>query len=83
MKDPEDWHFWAACQGEDPELFFPVARGNASQKYVKLATNICHECPVRVDCLKWALEHHEMDGIWGGMTESQRESIRRRNRAAA
>lgn len=38
-----------------------------SKKYA--AKNLCHECPVRRECLQWALEHREIWGIWGGKDE--------------
>lgn len=33
------------------------------------AKNICYKCPVREQCLKWALENKEIWGIWGGRDE--------------
>ena len=38
-----------------------------NQKYQ--AKNLCHSCPVRRDCLQWALEHRQIWGIWGGRDE--------------
>lgn len=36
------------------------------------AIEICGRCPVREDCLGWALEMPEPVGIWGGLTARQR-----------
>ena len=33
------------------------------------AKNLCFSCPVRKECLQWALEHREIWGIWGGKDE--------------
>lgn len=33
------------------------------------AKNICFSCPVRAECLQWALEHKQIWGIWGGKDE--------------
>lgn len=33
------------------------------------AKNLCHQCPVRKDCLQWALEHRQIWGVWGGKDE--------------
>jgi WhiB family redox-sensing transcriptional regulator len=33
------------------------------------AKNICFECPVRKECLQWALEHKQIWGVWGGKDE--------------
>ena len=41
-----------------------------------MAKNICNECPVMVECLNYAL-HHESYGIWGGLTERERQTMRR------
>lgn len=31
--------------------------------------NLCFSCPVRSECLQWALEHRQIWGIWGGRDE--------------
>lgn len=33
------------------------------------AKNMCFQCPVRQQCLQWALEHKQIWGIWGGRDE--------------
>jgi len=33
------------------------------------AKNMCFSCPVRKDCLQWALEHRQIWGVWGGKDE--------------
>ena len=38
----------------------------------KYAKAICDLCEVREECLKYALEHDERFGIWGGKTEQER-----------
>jgi len=38
-----------------------------SEKYK--AKNLCHGCPVRRQCLQWALEHRQIWGVWGGRDE--------------
>ena len=35
------------------------------------AKNMCFSCPVRKDCLQWALEHRQIHGIWGGKDETE------------
>jgi len=42
---------------------------NPDEKYQ--AKNVCFECPVREQCLKWALEHRQIWGIWGGRDEGE------------
>jgi WhiB family redox-sensing transcriptional regulator len=33
------------------------------------AKTICGDCPVKSQCLQWALEHRRIDGVWGGRDE--------------
>lgn len=35
------------------------------------AKNLCFQCPVRKDCVKWALETTKIWGIWGGNDEHE------------
>ena len=35
------------------------------------AKNLCFQCPVRKECLQWALEHRQIWGVWGGREESE------------
>lgn len=72
-----EWADYAACQGRDPELFFPPPGGSAS--YAKA---ICRSCDVRRQCLSWAMEHDEMHGIWGMTTGRERRRMRGPRRAA-
>jgi WhiB family redox-sensing transcriptional regulator len=72
-----DWRASAACRDTDPELFFPVGTPGRVLTQVDQAKQICRDCPVRVDCLSWALRHSLAFGIWGGTTEEERQSVRR------
>ena len=68
----ERWRADSACNGVDPELFFP-RKGEPADA----AISVCGECPVRIDCLTWALCHGEKSGIWGGTAERTRRLVRR------
>lgn len=35
------------------------------------AKNLCYQCPVRKDCIKYALESKQIWGIWGGKDENE------------
>lgn len=72
------WRNRAACQGVDPDIFFPVSDEDAVQ-----AKAICAECPVREACLEWALATRERDGVWGGATERERRRMIRQRRKTA
>jgi WhiB family transcriptional regulator, redox-sensing transcriptional regulator len=75
----------AACSTVDPELFFPqeieISKTKVISKYVNLraAKEVCGSCPLKVACLEYGLRNHEL-GIWGGLTESQRDDLRRSKR---
>lgn len=63
----------AACRpgtGVDPEIFFPV--GDLAILTAR-ALAVCDRCPVKVKqaCLRWAVEHHVVDGIWGGVEQTE------------
>lgn len=42
----------------------------------QIAVRLCGVCPVRGECIEWAIEHNEY-GIWGGTFEGTRVKIRR------
>jgi WhiB family redox-sensing transcriptional regulator len=75
----------AACKGEAPDLFFgPDAEFvNARQVREEKAKAICARCPVRPDCLAYALDSGEMFGIWGGLNEDERRALLRQRRRAS
>ena len=70
------WRAESACRGTDPELFYP--EHGASNKEAK---DVCRGCPVRADCLEYALTNNEKFGIWGGLTERERRRLYRRTMA--
>ena len=74
--DELDWQARAECRRHDPELWHPKSAGTA---FSKAAVAIClHHCPVMEECRAWALRNQEPHGIWGGLTEQEREAIRKR-----
>jgi WhiB family redox-sensing transcriptional regulator len=74
------WMARGACQGEDPEIFFPVAEAHVFERQVAAAKAVCWRCPVRMTCLSYALATRQ-DGIWGGTTGHERHT--RRNKPGA
>jgi WhiB family redox-sensing transcriptional regulator len=73
------WHERAACLGQDPELFFPVGNSGPALVQIDEAKAVCGRCPVAEQCLRWALKAGQVDGIWGGTTESERRAMNRRD----
>lgn len=75
--DDGSWYQAAACQGMGPELFFPT-KGHTVPAEVKQA---CADCPVRDECLAYAVKTHQAFGVWGGLTPEGRARYLRRLRA--
>jgi len=73
----DEWWRAAACRDAEPELFFPISAAAASNPRVRRAKHICAPCPVRSQCLNYALDHRQEQGIWGGLTEEERRRIPR------
>jgi WhiB family transcriptional regulator, redox-sensing transcriptional regulator len=80
-----NWRSSAACLSADPDLFFPISSTGPAERQIARAKTICAGCPVRRECLEFALAHDQAHGIWGGTTpeDRQRDRRRRRRRAAA
>lgn len=57
-----DWRQRANCQGSDTNLFYSL---NAEDKY--LAQTSCGGCPVKQECLEYAVSSNERYGVWGGV----------------
>lgn len=66
------WMDRALCADTDPEMFFPVPGANPNA-----AKRVCSACPVRTECLEYALEHDERWGVWGGLSVEERERVQR------
>jgi WhiB family transcriptional regulator, redox-sensing transcriptional regulator len=75
-----DWLDRAACLEEDPELFFPIGTTGHAVRQVELAKAVCGGCGVRGECLDWALATAQDAGVWGGLSEEERRTIRRARR---
>lgn len=73
MRSELSWQDQALCAQTDPEAFFPEKGGSTRE-----AKRICASCPVRIECLDYALAHDERFGIWGGLSERERRKIKRR-----
>lgn len=68
------WREIAACNDRADVDFFPVAEAAAATSAAK---EVCAGCQVADDCLQFALETNQPDGIWGGMTFAERRKLRR------
>jgi WhiB family redox-sensing transcriptional regulator len=82
---PGPWAGQALCAQADPDAWFP-AKGEHS--LAKTAIRICRACPVRAQCLDYALSGADTwagiaTGIWAGTTPQQRNKLRQQRKAVA
>lgn len=63
----------ALCRQVDPEIFYPEVGDSTAP-----AKKICGNCDEQLDCLKWAIDHNERFGVWGGFSPTQRTQLRNR-----
>lgn len=71
----EEWLDRAACKGHpNPEVFFPD-KGECAK--AREARAVCRTCPVQRECLAYAIEHNETNGIWGGISMGGRRRMAR------
>lgn len=80
--DPFGWLRSAACRGLDPDLFHPVKTEHGMTAIAR-AKAVCVGCPVRAECLGYALVNCERLGVWGGMSERERRTLRGQRRRSA
>lgn len=66
------WHAKAACRGDGVDSFFPASHEDSSGVIA-----ICVACPVKTECLNYALEDPSLKGVWGGTSARQRSRLRR------
>ncbi len=63
-----EWQKNALCarllKSKNINLFFETDKTQKNE-----AKNMCFRCPVRQNCLQWALEHRQIYGVWGGKDE--------------
>jgi WhiB family redox-sensing transcriptional regulator len=71
------WQERGTCRTADPTLFFHPQneRGLARARRDRSAKAVCAACPVRIECADYAIRAREPYGVWGGLTEEDREAI--------
>lgn len=74
-RDEYEWMLRGRCREVNAGNFFPTDAAG-----VELAQRVCAECPVKTQCLEYALLHRIDHGVWGGESERDRRSIRRPRR---
>jgi WhiB family transcriptional regulator, redox-sensing transcriptional regulator len=72
------WQAKAACRGPQARVFFPPShfeRKDEKEFRETSAKGICAQCPVRRECLNYAISIREQHGIWGGLNEIERRHV--------
>ena len=84
VADRWDWQLDGACRTADPAIFFHPEgeRGSERARRQAAARAVCERCVVRVECVSHALAVREPYGVWGGMSEEEREALYRNDRFA-
>jgi WhiB family redox-sensing transcriptional regulator len=65
----------ARCVEHPPDLFHPE-RGESPTP----AKKVCMECEVRIPCGRYALADPGLDGVWGALSQRDRQRLRRQRR---
>lgn len=80
-----EWQEEALCRQYSVDLFFGPDHAESEidrQAREAHAKSICQRCPVKEPCLEYAMETAQKYGIWGGMTDKERSSLKRRRARA-
>ena len=73
-----DWQQLGLCRAGDATVFFPpptFEHKPEREAREAQAKAICVTCPVRAECLEWALAIREPHGVWGGASELERKQM--------
>lgn len=75
VADLWEWQYEGRCRSIDTDVFYHPEgeRGAARRLRETAAKEICAACPVVAACRAHALTTRETFGVWGGMTEDERE----------
>jgi WhiB family redox-sensing transcriptional regulator len=71
------WRLRAACRQVDSAVFFPPDGERPPQRDARetRAKAICASCPVLRQCAAYAIRYGERYGVWGGLSEREREAL--------
>lgn len=77
VMDLWEWQYQGRCREADPSLFFHPEgeRGGTRRRRDESAKAICATCPVIEQCREHALAVREPYGVWGGLSEDERQAI--------
>jgi WhiB family redox-sensing transcriptional regulator len=69
-----EWQLKGLCRSKryNPDMWSPFEN---HERRALLAKDVCVQCPVLQQCREWALSHHEEHGVWGGLSEGDRQRL--------
>ncbi|GAA3227812.1 WhiB family transcriptional regulator [Pseudonocardia petroleophila] len=75
VTDIWDWQLRGACRGMNGDLFFHPERERGPSRAAReaRAKQVCRGCVVVDRCREHALAVHEPYGVWGGLSEAERD----------
>lgn len=88
----DSWMAKAKCLGSGTALFIPDTmddsdrRGGDQRAETVQAKQVCNGqdggpvCPVREECLNYAINEGLWEGVWGGMSQRERRTVSRSRR---
>lgn len=84
--EPEhSWRYESKCMDVDTDIFYPPRDRRLYKPIADKAKAICFgtgdhdpECPVRNQCLWYAISMDDTHGIWGGLSHRERSHLKRR-----
>lgn len=74
------WQAKAICADypNAPEIFYQAdSIRDTDNSLTVFAKNMCSNCPVKEECLAYALEYPDVRGVFGGTTSEDRKAIRK------
>ncbi len=78
IADADDWRESAVCADSDEDSdtwHLDDTKGAIAAAATALAKELCADCPVRPECLAYALQIGPVTGVWGGTTEAERRIL--------
>jgi WhiB family transcriptional regulator, redox-sensing transcriptional regulator len=73
------WQQSGACRDGAARDFYPPMQSERKHERLareRRAKSVCASCPVRVECLEYAIAVDERYGIWGGLNQEERRLLR-------
>ena len=71
---------WGKTTSPKNDFWYPEDDDPGKQNKIRIAKSYCKVCPVKQECLEFAISNEEDYGIWGEMTARERRVHKRQNR---